>query len=84
MANYKPLTVIKIDLMKLFINQIQAFKYDIIRLEIDKISEYLINNEFDNLKRYIDKIGIEPEQYYILSGIISQLELINYLLIKGV
>lgn len=82
--NNNELSLIKNDLMKLFINQIQAYKYDIKQIEIDKINEYLINDKLDNLKRYINHILMEPEQYYILSGIISQLELINYLIIKGV
>lgn len=84
MANYKTLEEISINLNKTIINQIRAFKYDILNLEIDKVTDYLISNEYDQLKHYIlYTLDIESEQYYILSGLISQLEIVNYLIRNG-
>ena len=84
MTDYETLVKISTTLNKTIINQIRAFKYDILNLEIDKVTDHLINNEYDQLKHYIlYTLDIEPEQYYILSGLISQLELVNYLIMNG-
>lgn len=84
MANYKTLEEIRTKLNKTIINQIRAFKYDILNLEIDKVTNHLINNEYDQLRYYLGyTLDIEPEQYYILSGLISQLEIVNYLIMNG-
>ena len=84
MADYETLVKISTTLNKTIINQIRTFKYDVLNLEIDKVTDHLINNEYDQLKHYIlYTLDIEQEQYYILSGLISQLELVNYLIMNG-
>lgn len=84
MADYETLLKISTKLNKTIINQIRAFKYDVLALEIDKVTDHLINNEYDQLRHYIlHTLDIESEQYYILSGLISQLEIVNYLIMNG-
>lgn len=75
---------IEMELIKLFMYQIQFFKDDITNAELEQISTYLRDNEFSKLRGYtFTKIDLEIEQYYILSGIISQLQLVNYLIMHG-
>lgn len=79
------LSEIEINLMKLFMYQIRVFKDDITPAELEQIRKYLRDKEFSKLRGYMNlEIDLEIPQYYILSGIINQLQLVNYLIMAGV